>query len=130
MSLYRLMKKMERNQRRQQTSPPPNIVAPWKEYTIAAGVITLTGYDKIRGVVVDTESDDATDDLVTISGGQPGDIIICCSANADRDPTFKDGTGNLQLSGDFTCTAVTDTIMLIMGAAGVNWLEVSRSDNG
>jgi len=123
----KLLKKIERNQRRTYTQPPPNIVAPLKEYTIASGVITLTGYDKIRFITVDTESDDAADDLDTINGGSDGDIIICKSASNNRDPTFKDDTGNLRLAGDFTLTNLADTIMLIYYNGA--WREISRSDN-
>jgi len=123
----KILKKIERNQRRGQAQPPPNIVAPVKEYTIAAGVITLTGYDKIRFITVDTQSDDGTDDLDTINGGTIADIIICRSADSARDPTFKDATGNLNIAGDFTLTNTADVIMLIYN--GTAWNEISRSDN-
>lgn len=127
--ILRVLKKMERRQRRTQVQNPPNIVAPWKEYTIASGVITLTGYDKIRVIIVDTQGDAATDDLDTINGGAAGDIIICKSAADARVPTFKDATGNLYLAGDFALSNSKDTITLVSGTAGTTWIEVSRSDN-
>lgn len=93
------------------------------ELTIAGGVVTATGSRH----TIDTQGDAATDDLDTINGGTEGDILILSSANAGRDPTLKDGTGNLILAGDFTLTAITDTITLVRYAA--TWVELSRSDN-
>ena len=93
------------------------------ELTIASGAVTVTqGFHTI-----DTESDAATDDLDTINGGLTGDVIVLKSAADARDPTLKDGTGNLALAGDFTLSDTDDTIMLIYD--GTSWCEISRSDN-
>jgi len=93
------------------------------ELTISGGAITITSSFH----TVDTESNDATDDLDTINGGAEGDILILRSANNARDVTVKDATGNLKLAGDFTLGEIADTIMLLY--SGSNWLELSRSNN-
>lgn len=94
------------------------------ELTIASGAITVTGSRH----TVDTESDAATDDLDTISGGNDGDILVLQSADAARDPTLKDSVDNLRLAGDFTLTSPRDKIFL-MNSGGTIWHELSRSDN-
>ena len=95
------------------------------ELTIAAGAITATH----RYHPVDTEADAATDDLVTINGGKYiGQLLTLVAIDATHTVVCKDGTGNLQLNGDFSLDNSQDTITLVWN--GGNWLEVSRSDNG
>lgn len=95
------------------------------ELTISGGIVTATrSYHTI-----DTEGDAATDELDTINGGNDGDILILKSANAGRDPTLKDGTGNLYLAGDFTLSTIQDMIMLMYRSTLSGWAEISRSDN-
>lgn len=93
--------------------------------TISSGVITpTTGY-----IQVATESAAASDDLDTITATniEDGSILIMRADSSSNTVVCKDGTGNLQLAGDFSLTHINDTITLIWG--GSNWLEVSRSDN-
>ena len=91
--------------------------------TIAAGVVTVT-----NGIhAVETEGAAATDDLDTISGGTAGMILVLRAVSSTRDVVCRDGTGNLRLAGDFTLTSTDDRIILI--SDGVNWAELSRSDN-
>jgi len=91
--------------------------------TIAAGALTVTKvWTKIN-----TQGGGAADDLDTINGGTSGNLIICSAFNAGHEVTFKDGTGNLALAGDFTTTGLEDTIMLLYN--GTNWIEISRSIN-
>lgn len=97
------------------------------DFTIASGVITLTDENLVRARV-DTEASAATDDLDTISGGVDGQMLSFASVASTRDTTFKDGTGNLRLAGDFTLTSTDDTITL--RCDGTNWRELARSDNG
>lgn len=95
--------------------------------TIATGVITVdSSYHR-----VDTEAAGATDDLDTINGGIDGMSLTLQSQNNARDPTIKNGTGNIRLLGaaDFTLTRVTDTIELVYSTITGEWCEVSRSDN-
>lgn len=95
-------------------------------YTIAAGVITITAPGRLA---IDTEGGAATDDLDTINGGSDGDVIIAGSASAARDVTFKDGTGNMRLAGDFSATHFQDQITLMYYGAIAAWVELCRSDN-
>lgn len=100
-------------------------LGPSPTLTIASGAITVTkSYHK-----VDTEGAAATDDLDTINGGTDGDILILRTANASRDVTVKNGTGNLRTVGDFILNFMEDRITLQYdGDMGV-WLEIARSNN-
>ena len=93
--------------------------------TLASGVATITSsYSRI-----DTEASAATDDCDTITypGVTDGTIIVVRSVSSARDVTFKDGTGNLTLAGDFLCNSAADRLMLIW--EGSAWAELSRSAN-
>lgn len=94
--------------------------------TISGGVLTLARCGHIN---VDTEAAAATDDLdtITVSNVSNGDIIVLRSVSSSRDPTAKDGTGNLILAGDFLMSNTGDVLTLIYSAG--NWREISRSDN-
>jgi len=98
------------------------------ELTIASGVVTVTETQKFCFHSVDTEGDAATDDLDTISGGNPGEIVILQAEDGARDVVCKDGV-NLKLAGDFTMDHTEDKIQLICISAGV-WHELTRSGNG
>jgi len=95
------------------------------ELTISDGAVTATqSYHSI-----DTENDDASDDLYTINGGTAPDILIIRPASSDRTIVVKDstnGTGNLRLAGDFTMDSERDHLMLIK--FGGDWIELSRSN--
>lgn len=93
------------------------------EVTIAAGAITITESSHL----IDTEADAASDDLVTINGGDTGTLLLLRTANSNRDVTVKDGTGNIFTAGDFVMDTAHDMILLIR--AGSSWFEVSRSNN-
>lgn len=94
--------------------------------TIASGAVSVRS--GVRRLVIDTEGGAGTDDLDTITyAGVAGDVIVLESANSGRDPTIKDGTGNLFLSADFTLTNTTDKIALLWN--GSSFSEISRSDN-
>ena len=92
---------------------------------IASGVIFAPA--GVPQVIVDTEGAAASDDLDTINGGDFGDITTFTCASSFRNVVFKDGTGNLQLEGDFTLNNINDTITLLR--TGTNWREVARSNN-
>jgi hypothetical protein len=95
------------------------------ELTIAAGSITVTGsYHS-----VDTEADDATDDLTAIAGGVPGQILILQAASSARTVVVKDA-GTLLIAGDCTLDNVEDTITLIANTDATAWRELCRSNNG
>ncbi len=90
------------------------------ELTISGGVVTKTqSYHHI-----DTESDDATDDLDTINGGTEGDILIVRAEHADRTIVLKDGTGNLDLDADITLDDTNEFAILIYD--GSNWQLLAK----
>lgn len=95
------------------------------ELTIATGVITITGSSH----TIDTESDAATDDLVTISGGSTGTIVEFRLENAARDVVFKHGSGNIQNpnSADITMGAANDRIYYKYD--GTNWVFLFKNFN-
>jgi hypothetical protein len=93
------------------------------ELTIASGAVTITqGFHTI-----DTESDAASDDLDTISGGTTGQLLVVKAADDARSVVAKGGTGNLRLAGDFTLDDTDDSLSLLYD--GSNWIEIARSDN-
>ena len=94
------------------------------ELTISSGSVTKTASFH----TIDTESDAATDDLDTISGGTTGDIIILKAADSARTVVVKNGTGNIVLPSDFDLDNANDTIVLIYD--GTNWLALASSNNG
>lgn len=89
------------------------------ELTIASGAVTATkSHHKI-----DTESDAATDDLDTISGGSEGDFLVIEAANAARTVVVKHATGNI-----YTFSGADITLDDYGKAAkffhdGTNWIE-------
>src|SRR5690606_3583259 len=93
------------------------------EVTIASGEITATASHHR----VDTESDAASDDLDTINGGEDGDILVLQPQDSSRTVVAKDGTGNLQLAGDFAMAGDQATLVLQYHAAQSEWVELSRT---
>jgi hypothetical protein len=92
--------------------------------TIATGAVTATrSYHTL-----DTEAAAATDDLDTINGGEPGDLLLLRTLTSGRDVVVKDGTGNMFINGDFTLGDTRDVIVLIKRTSS-EWAEVCRSDN-
>ena len=95
------------------------------ELTISGGVVAMTrSYHTI-----DTESDAATDDLNTITGGTEGDILILRAANGSRDVVVKHGTGNIRNGNgglDRTLSNTNQSAMYVYD--GTNWLETSFSN--
>lgn len=91
------------------------------ELTISGGVVTKT--QSLH--TIDTESDDAADDLDTISGGTAGDVLIISSADDARVVTLKDMTGNLDLGGDIVLGTTLNRVMLVFN--GTNWLPLAIS---
>lgn len=100
------------------------VLAASTELTVAAGAVTA-----VQGVhSLDTESDAASDDLVTITAGSglaQGAVLILRAEDVSRVVTLKDGAGNLLLNGDYALSATDRTITLLYD--GANWREVARS---
>lgn len=101
-------------------------LGPSSDLTIASGAVTATGnYHQI-----DTEAAAASDDLDTINwSGADGALLVVRAKNSTRDVVAKDGTGNLNLAGDFTMDHSRDTLTLLWVAGISGWIEISRSDN-
>ena len=62
---------------------------------------------------VDTQSDDPTDDLDTISGGTDGMFLMVRAENAARTVVVKDGTGNIELKGGDITLDDTDAFVIL-----------------
>lgn len=84
------------------------------EKTIASAAINPTRYTFIR---VDTENNDATDDLETISGASQGDILILRAENTARTVVVKHNVDNIYLQGvtDISLDDASKYLMLIYG---------------
>jgi hypothetical protein len=96
------------------------------ELTISSGSVTATqSYHSI-----DTESDAASDDLATISGGSTGDRLVIFANNDARTVVVKNGTGNiLTYSGD-DISLDEDHKMIEFIYDGTNWREISNVATG
>ena len=99
-----------------------------EQVTISGGAITVTQ----SYVEVDTEASAASDDLETINGGNPGDILILKTADDARSVVLIDRTSgagdNLEISGDFTMDRVRDRVMLQKTDYG-RWALLAESSN-
>ena len=86
------------------------------EVTIATGVVEVT--QPIHRV--DTQDNDATDDLDTINGGFLGRTLVLLPANDARTVVVKDAADNIIIAGgDFTLDNTNDSITLVHD--GTNW---------
>lgn len=90
------------------------VVGEWGSPTavdIVSGVLALSGPGYY---LVDTENDDATDDLTQITGLSEGDEVVLSPANAARTVVVKSGTYlKLQNQYDFEMDGADDVITLI-----------------
>ena len=105
----------------------PNFAFPFTKVEIATGVITLT--ERSGSYFFDTEAAAASDDLDTITDANAvdGDVIIVSQFGSARDITYKDGTGNLFLAGDYTPGNAQSRLTLHFFNG--DWYELSRSTN-
>ncbi|MGB1287428.1 MAG: hypothetical protein ACPG7F_12895 [Aggregatilineales bacterium] len=91
------------------------------ELTIISGAVTIT--KSLH--TIDTQSDAASDDLDTISGGTNGDTIWISANNAARTVVLKHGTGNIQ-TWDGTDISLDETRKILqLKFDGTNWKVVS-----
>lgn len=102
--------------------------------TIATGIVTLS--NNSSSYVLDTEGAAATDDLVTINGGQDGQIIFIKSTADARNIILKHVTGNIfnpqyinAATRDITLELATDFVMLRYNSTLAYWIVVSSSFN-
>jgi hypothetical protein len=96
------------------------------ELTISSGAITITDSRH----TIDTESDAATDNLETISGGTAGQILVISTADSARDVVLKHGTGNIitPYSTDITLYSTSDRATLEYD--GTNWTVLHTKKPG
>jgi len=90
---------------------------------LATGIFTTTQvFHSIDG------EGDTDDTLVTIQGGNAGELLIIRPDDDAATITVAD-TGNIILAGDadFVMSDIADTMFLLFD--GTNWLELSRSSN-
>lgn len=92
------------------------------ELTIAAGVITVTKSSHS----VDTQDDDAADDLNTINGGIDGQILVLRQEDNARNVTVKDAADNIQLNGDCLFGTTTRKLWLYYDGNETTWIEIHR----
>ena len=97
------------------------------ELTIAGGVVTATqNYHKI-----DTQGDDATDDLDTINGHSTGLFIILRNVADARNVVIKHNTGNILCAsaGDITLDVTSDVAFGIYDNGQSKWLMFRGSSS-
>jgi len=93
------------------------------ELTIAAGSVAAVRSHH----TIDTQNDDAADDLdtITVAGVNDGTVLMLRLENAARVVTLKDNTGNIQTKNneDIVLDANIPTILL---RVGTDWFEIQR----
>ena len=90
------------------------------EITISVGIVVATGSYHL----IDTESDAASDDLVTITGGVEGRHLFVQAASATRTVVLKHATGNLRLSGGVDISLVDRSRIVHLYFVAGNWVQV------
>ena len=70
-----------------------------------------------------------TNQVATIIGGDAGSIIVLRCSQASGSTTIKDGTGNLNMPGDFVMNAAADTLVLFRVSIAGNWVQLARANN-
>ena len=100
--------------------------APATELTIAAGAVTAAQVLHL----IDTESDAASDDLVTINGGVDGLQLEIRAAHTDRTVVIKE-TGNILTGGsDIRLDDTNKYILFTYDGALSKWVVVGGSGSG
>lgn len=96
-------------------------VTTWTEKTIATGVISV---DQMF-IKVDTQNDDGTDDLDTITHVAGIDLIVIHPENDARTVVVKHNTGNLWLPGktDINLDDIEDGLLLVWDSVNSKWFH-------
>jgi len=87
------------------------------EVTIAAGVVTKTRSHH----TIDTESDAATDDLVTINGGAEGEILLIRPSSGVRTIVLKHNIGNIWSPMFMDLSLVDADSYALLAYSGSKW---------
>lgn len=94
---------------------------------VASDAITVPDTFFDLEIRVGTEGGAGTDDLDTINGGREGQIVTFWSVSSSQDTTFKNGTGNLVLKGDYALVTVSSSITMVNHDG--SWYELSRAND-
>jgi hypothetical protein len=73
---------------------------------------------------VDTFEDAASDNLVTISGGAEGEVILLRAAHTDRTVVLKTGTGNIINPSGIDVTLNDTNDYCLLAHNGTNWIVI------
>lgn len=101
------------------------------DLTINNGEITVPNSASLS-VITDTESGTSTDNLDTINGGSPGNVIIISIKNSSRKITITNLTGNINTTVPVNqqLKNISDIMILRKAPNGDNrWDELTRSIN-
>ena len=111
------------------TSLKTNFTGTESDTIDAAGEITISNAEPVNLMTVDTFGGGATDDLVKINGGHPGQLIIIQATDSARTIVIKDGA-NIKCAGgvDFSLDHINDKWHGVVVSAN-NIDEISRSNN-
>lgn len=99
----------------------------FKSDTVAANTGEFINLAGASGTFI-TLTTTTTADISNITEGSDGRFIILTLMSGTYTLTFKDGTDNLVLAGDFAM-AQFDTITLIYDSTNSKWIEIGRSNN-
>jgi hypothetical protein len=100
-------------------------VGPSVKAEVKSGVI-----DYLGSYMLVSPEGGAADNLDTINGGEAGGLLFLSNGTGGGvNLVVKDGTGNLQIAGDFTMNSSRDVIVLMYRNPPGEWVEVCRSNN-
>ena len=95
------------------------------ELTISAGSVTATQSHH----TIDTQSDAASDDLDTISGGTDGELLYIRPEHTDRTVVLKHGTGNIYTAtgNDISMESTSHYVLLIYDSTVGGWIVLTEN---
>ncbi len=91
------------------------------ELTISDGEITIA-YSHHS---IDTEGNAASDDLVTINGGEEGRVVLIRPASGERTVILKHGTGNIYSPSGLDITLDDESDYCLLVYDGENWCAIA-----
>tara|TARA_R100000322_G_scaffold23707_1_gene15642 strand:- start:7765 stop:9291 length:1527 start_codon:yes stop_codon:yes gene_type:complete len=123
---------------------------PFSEVSVSSGIVTYTRSSSIQRIVVDTQSNTATDDVVFIretnSLISDGDILIIVGEDSSKVSSFYDstkndgadattanggtalsGVGQMELDGNATFATGDMNTSLMLMYDGAKWYEINRT---
>ena len=91
------------------------------------GEITVTGRQAFRLHTIGTYAYAATDNLVTITGGNEGETLFLFAANTARTTVVKHGTGNIRLVSGMDFSLLNSYRNIELMKRGSVWVEIRRN---